>query len=151
MTPSIRSALTAACALLAAGLASPAHGAPGAEPDEPPGGTGSRALSDADSYVRLSSLQTSIRDRSRRMRGSLQVTLALDAPRGRTRSLIEDRRIWLRDAYSETLLLYASRLYRWGEVPDADMIGQLLQDDTDRLLGDGAATVVLDTIIIHGG
>lgn len=151
MTPLMRPTLMAACALMAAALAAPAHGAPGAEPDEPAGDTGSRALSDADSYVRLSSIQSSIRDRSRRMRGTLQVTLALDAPRGRTRSLIEDRRMWLRDAYNETLLLYTSRLYRWGEVPDADLVGQLLQDDTDRLLGEGAATVVLDTVIIHGG
>ena len=151
MTPLIRSTLTAACALLAAGLTAPAHGARGAEPDEPPGGPGSRALSDADSYVRLSSVQTSIRDRTRRMRGTLQVTLALDAPHRRTRSLIEERRVWLRDAYNETLLLYASRLYRWGEVPDADMIAQLLQEDTDRLLGEDAATVVLDTVIIHAG
>lgn len=85
------------------------------------------------------------------MLGMLQVSLALDAPRAPTRTLINDRRLWLRDAYTETLLLYAARLYRWGDVPDADMIGALLQEDTDRLLGEGRATVVLDTVIIHGG
>jgi hypothetical protein len=83
------------------------------------------------------------------MRGMLQVSLALDAPRGRTRSLITARQLWLRDAYNETLLLYASRLYRWGDVPDADLIRQLLQEDTDRLLGEGQAAIVLDTVIIH--
>lgn len=137
---------------LALGLGAPSHAAPGhgaPAPDEPAGDESRRALSDADSYVRLPSVQTSIRDRSRRMRGSLHVTLALDAPRGRTRSLIDERRVFLRDAYNETLLLYASRIYRWGEVPDADMIGLLLQEDTDRLLGEGQATVVLDTVMIH--
>lgn len=83
------------------------------------------------------------------MRGMLQVRMALDAPQSRTRRLIEDREMWLRDAYAETLLLYGARIYRWGDVPDADMIGQLLQEDTDRLLGEGVAQVVLDTVVIH--
>jgi hypothetical protein len=140
---------------LAVCAGAPAHAAAAPSsapaPDEPAGDESRRALSDADSYVRLPSVQASIRDRTRRMRGSLQVSLALDAPRGRTRSLIEERRVFLRDAYNETLLLYASRIYRWGDVPDADMIGMLLQQDTDRLLGEGQATVVLDTVMIHGG
>lgn len=137
-------------AALALSFTAPAlAGAPSAPEPEPDDNR--RALTDAASYVRIPAVQTSIRDRSRRMRGSLQVTLALDAPRGRTRTLIEDREAYLRDAYNETLLLYSSRLYRWGEVPDADMIGELLQEDTDRLLGDGQARVVLDTVMIHGG
>jgi len=137
-------------AALALGLAGTAHAGPPA-PSEPEPDESRRALTDADSYVRLAPVQTSIRDRTRRMRGSLHVTLALDAPRGRTRDLIEDRAAYLRDAYNETLLLYASRLYRWGEVPDADMIGALLQEDTDRLIGEDQARVVLDTVMIHGG
>ena len=140
----------AALAFAAPAFTGPVHAAPAQD-----GGSGgepeSRALSDADSYVRLSSMRTPVRDRMRRMRGTLQVTLALDAPKGRTRSLIDARQLWLRDAYNETLLLYASRLYQWGEVPDADMIGGLLQDDTDRLRGEGEAQVVLDTVIIHAG
>jgi hypothetical protein len=139
-----------AAAVLALSLAAPAQAGPSA-PSEPEPDDSRRALTDADSYVRLPPVQTSIRDRTRRMRGSLHVTLALDAPRGRTRDLIEDRAAYLRDAYNETLLLYASRLYRWGEVPDADMIGALLQEDTDRLIGEGQAQVVLDTVMIHGG
>jgi hypothetical protein len=107
-------------------------------------------LSGASSYVRLPAVQTAVQS-DRRMRGMLQVSLALDAPQGRTRRLIEEREMWLRDAYAETLLLYGSRIYRWGDVPDADMIGQLLQEDTDRLLGEGRAQVVLDTVMIHGG
>jgi hypothetical protein len=31
------------------------------------------------------------------------------------------------------------------------MIADLLQEDTDRLLGEGQAQVVLDTVMIHGG
>lgn len=144
----------AGMAASALGEAAPAHAVIAPAPpaaEEPPSADSRRARSDAASYVRLPVVQTSVRDRSRRMRGTLQVTLALDAPRGRTRTLIEDRGPFLRNAYNETLLLYASRLYQWGDVPDADMISQLLQADTDRLIGAGEATVVLDTIIILGG
>jgi hypothetical protein len=121
-----------------------------APPSEPEPDQGSRIISGAASYVRLPAVQTAVRS-DQRMRGMLQVRLALDAPRSQTRRLIEDRQMWLRDAYAETLLLYGSRIYRWGEVPDADMIGQLLQDDTDRLLGEGRARIVLDTVVIHPG
>lgn len=139
--------LGAACFLaLAPGALVFAAPAPSAPPEE----HGGRVLSDASSYVRLPALQTAVQA-NRRMRGMLQVTLALDAPRSRTRRLIDDRELWLRDAYAETLLLYGSRLYHWGEVPDADMISQLLQEDTDRLLGEGRARVVLDTVMIHPG
>ena len=140
--------IAAACAALAliCGTAHAREAAPA--PAEPAQDSGSRTLSDADSYVRMPSLQTPVQDRLR-MLGMLQVSLALDAPRARTRSLIRDRELWLRDAYNETILLYAARLYRWGQVPDADLIAQLLQEDTDRLLGEGRATVVLDTVIIH--
>ncbi len=141
--------IAAACAALAL-ISAPVHAreaapAPAAQPEQ---GADSRTLSDAESYVRMPSLQTPVQDRLR-MLGMLQVSLALDAPRARTRSLIRDRELWLRDAYNETVLLYAARLYRWGQVPDADLIAQLLQEDTDRLLGEGRATVVLDTVIIH--
>jgi hypothetical protein len=131
-------------------FAAPASAAAPAPP-EPEADESRRALTDAASYVRVPPVQTSIRDRSRQMRGSLQVTLALDAPRSRIRDLIQERAPFLRHAYNETLLLYSSRLYVWGEVPDADMIADLLQEDTDRLLGEGQAQVVLDTVMIHGG
>jgi hypothetical protein len=125
-------------------------GVASAPPSEPEPDQSGRVLSGASSYVRLPAVQTAVQS-DRRMRGMLQVSLALDAPQGRTRRLIEEREMWLRDAYAETLLLYGARIYRWGEVPDADMIGQLLQEDTDRLLGEGRAQVVLDTVMIHGG
>lgn len=143
--------LTALAALGLASAPAQAAGAPSsAAPAQPEVDTGSRALTDADSYVRLSAVQTPIRHRSM-VSGTLQVTLALDAPQARTRAMIHDRRIWLRDAFNETLLLYASRVYQPGDVPDADMIARLLQEDADRLLGADRAQVVLDTVIIHAG
>lgn len=135
----------AAALVFAAGSHAFAYGAP---PSEPSPGESGRVLSGASSYVRMPVVQTAVRT-DRRMGGMLQVSIALDAPQGRTRRLISERQMWLRDAYAETLLLYGARIYRWGEVPDADLIGQLLQEDTDRLLGEDRAQVVLDTVMIH--
>lgn len=137
-----------AAALLLA--AAPAHGlgAPAAPPaqDEPAGDM--RTLTDADSYIRLQPVRTPIQT-DLRIRGMLQVNLALDAPRSRMRALVRERELLLRDAFGETLLLYSARMYRWGDVPDADLIGELLQEDADRLLGPDQVRIVLDTVIIH--
>ena len=135
----------------AAGLALAASAGASAAPaptSEPPVDESGRVLSGASSYVRLPAVQTAVQTDGR-MAGMLQVRLALDAPQGRTRRLIEERELWLRDAYAETLLLYGARMYRWGRVPDAELIGELLQEDTDRLLGEGRAQVVLDTVMIY--
>ena len=132
---------------LALAASAGARAAP-APPSEPPVDESGRVISGASSYVRLPAVQTAVQN-DRRMSGMLQVRLALDAPQGRTRRLIGEREMWLRDAYAETLLLYGARMYRWGEVPDADLIGQLLQEDTDRLLGGGRAQVVLDTVMLY--
>jgi hypothetical protein len=121
------------------------HGAPSEPaPEESLG----RSLTHATSYVRMEPVRTSVQA-DYRMRGLLQVGLALDAPHSRTRQVIAERQIWLRDAYSQAMLLYSGRMYRWGQIPDADVIARLLQDETDRVIGPGQATVVLDTVIIH--
>ena len=132
--------------------AAPAHalgGAPAPPAEEPaPEESMGRTLSHARSYVRMEPVRTSVQA-DFRMRGLLQVGLALDAPHSRTRQVIEERQLWLRDAYSQAMLLYSGRMYRWGQIPDADVIARLLQDETDRVIGPGQATVVLDTVIIH--
>lgn len=137
-----------AAAALTCGPAAQAAAAGASTAPAPQEESGAPSLSDAASYVRMPALQTPVQA-DLRMRGMLQVSLALDAPAARTRTLIGQRRLWLRDAYNETLILYASRLYRWGDVPDVDLISELLQEDTDRLLGPDAARIVLSTVIIH--
>ncbi len=140
--------LTAIVTALTLCLGTGASAIAAAPPSEPEPEQTGRTLTAQDSYVRFPALQTAVQS-NRRMGGMLQVRMALDAPQRGTRRLIEDRRMWLRDAYAETLLLYGARIYRWGDVPDADLIGQLLQEDTDRLLGEGQARVLLDTVVIH--
>jgi len=140
-------------ALSAALITSPAHaGGGGGDYDKPAENTADesmgRVLSHARSYVRMEPVRASVQA-DFRMRGLMQVGIALDAPHSQTRRVIGERQIWLRDAYAEALLLYSGRMYRWGEIPDADTIARLLQEETDRLIGAGQARVVLDTIIIH--
>lgn len=146
----------AAAAILAAALAAPALGAPAAAPDSAgrPDGPMGRVLvgEEVDSYVRMDSVRSAIvTDRRSGARATLDVTFSLNAPQRATRQAIEQRRLWLRAAYSETLLIYAGRMYRWGDVPDLDLLARLLQEDTDRLLGAGEAEVLLDTVLIHAG
>jgi len=107
-----------------------------------------RILTHADSYVRMQPLRAAVQT-DYRIRGMLSVTIGLDAPESRTRRLIQVRESWLRDAYTQALLLYAGRMYRWGDVPDAVLIADLLQAETDRMLGAGEARIILDTVIIQ--
>lgn len=149
LTGTVAAAVAAAAALAAAASAAPAS-AP-----EPAGGapTG-RVLvgAEVNSYVRMSPVRTALLvNRRSGARATLEVTFSLDAPESTARRMIDQRRVWLRAAYSDTLLLYGGRMYRWGEVPDLDRIATMLQDDTDRLLGPGQAEVLLDTVLIHAG
>ena len=81
----------------------------------------------------------------------LDVNFALDAQDRADRRVIEQRKLFLRAAYTETLMLYAGRIYRPGQVPDIDLISQWLQEDTDRLIGAGKARILIDTVLIHAG
>jgi len=90
-------------------------------------------------------------DRGSGARATLEVVFSLDAPERDSRRMIDQRRLWLRAAYSDSLLIYGGRLYRWGDVPDLDRLARLLQEDTDRLIGPGRAQVLLDTVLINAG
>lgn len=150
LTGALAAAVAAAFALAGAASAAPAA----ASEPEPTGGPTGRVLvgGEVNSYVRMASVRTALRmGRRSGPRATLEVAFALDAPDSATRRMIEQRQVWLRSAYSETLLLYGGRLHGWGEVPDLDRIGAMLQDDTDRLLGPGRAEVLLDTVLIHAG
>jgi|GEM_PF-1285285 hypothetical protein len=107
---------------------------------------------DVQSYVRMDSIRTALLvDRGSGARATLEVVFSLDAPERDSRRMIDQRRLWLRAAYSDSLLIYGGRLYRWGDVPDLDRLARLLQEDTDRLIGPGRAQVLLDTVLINAG
>lgn len=145
-------AASAALALAGAAVAGPAPAAAESEPAA--SGPMGRVLvgEGVQSYMRMDSMRTALLvDRRSGSRATLEVAFSLDAPERDSRQMIEQRRLWLRAAYSETLLIYAGRMYRWGDVPDLDRLARLLQEDTDRLIGPGRAQVLLDTVLISAG
>jgi hypothetical protein len=145
-------AFSAVLALASAAVAGPAPAA--ADPEPVAAGPMGRILvgDGVQSYMRMDSVRTAlVVDRRSGARATLEVAFSLDAPDRDSRRMIEQRRLWLRAAYSETLLIYGGRIYRWGDVPDLDRLAGLLQEDTDRLIGPGRAQVLLDTVLINAG
>lgn len=149
--------LSAALALGATAPSGAAEGPPahGAEPAPArSAGPSGRNLVGAEvaSYVRMAPVSSAVQSGRRSgVRAMLEVSFALNAPERDARRDIEARMLWLRAAYSEALMIYSGRMYRWGDVPDADAISRLLQTETDRYLGPGRAEVLLDSITIHAG
>jgi hypothetical protein len=145
-------AFSAVLALAGAAVAGPAPAA--ADPEPVAAGPMGRILvgDGVQSYMRMDSVRTAlVVDRRSGAWATLEVAFSLDAPDRDSRRMIEQRRLWLRAAYSETLLIYGGRIYRWGDVPDLDRLAGLLQEDTDRLIGPGRAQVLLDTVLINAG
>lgn len=151
----LRIGLAAGAALALAGAAVASSPPAPADP-EPAAATGpmGRMLvgQGVESYMRMDSVRTALLvDRRSGSRATIEVAFSLNAPERDSRRMIEQRRLWLRAAYSESLLIYAGRMYRWGDVPDLDRLARLLQEDTDRLIGPGRAQVLLDTVLINAG
>lgn len=141
---------------LAAAAPSGAVGGPPAHDTAPaqPAGPAGRNLVGAEvsSFVRMAPVSSAVQSGRRSgVRAMLEVSFALDAPERDARRDIEARMLWLRAAYAETLMIYSGRMYRWGDVPDADAISRLLQVETDRYLGPGRAEVLLDSVTLHAG
>lgn len=121
-----------------------------------PGGGGSqqaddgrrRNLTASDSYVPLQPLTATVQA-DFRARGLLQIEAGLEISDNRLRRRAEQSMPRLRDAYVSALSVYAGIHYRYGEVPDADRIGELLQQATDHALGEPGAEVLLGMIMIH--
>ena len=55
----------------------------------------------------------------------------------------------LRNAYVSALNVYTGMSYRFGDVPDADRIAELLQEATDVTMGQTGAEVLIGMVIIH--
>lgn len=107
-----------------------------------------RNLTASDSYVPLPPLTATVQA-DFRARGLLQIEAGLEISDSRLRRRAERSMPLLRDAYVSALSVYAGVNYRYGEVPDADRIAELLQQATDHALGQPGAEVLLGMIMIH--
>lgn len=84
-----------------------------------------------------------------RLRGVLHIEAGLEIPDNRLRARAERLMPRLRDHYVSALAMYTGANYRFGDVPDADRISELLQRATDEALGEEGAIILLGMVIIH--
>ncbi|WP_417490335.1 hypothetical protein [Maricaulis sp.] len=150
-TPILRALTVAAC--LSVSLAAPAlamsggGGGSGAAPAED---SRHRSVTSADTYLPLPPLMATVQA-DHRARGNLQIEAGLEIQDARLRRRVEQIMPRLRNAYVTALSIYTGVNYRYGTVPDADRIAQLLQDATDMTLGTEGARVLIGMVIINAG
>lgn len=153
MNKTFRHPLLTACTLaFALGLAAnsaawassspPAHGAAQADDSR------HRSLTSSNTYLPLPPLMATVQS-DHRARGNLQIEAGLEVPDARLRRRVEQMMPRLRNAYVTAMSIYTGVNYRFGDVPDADRIAQLLQDATDMTLGTEGAQVLIGMVIIN--
>lgn len=79
----------------------------------------------------------------------LQIEAGLEIEDSRLRRRVEASMPRLRNAYVTAMSIYTGVNYRFGDVPDADRIAQLLQDATDLTLGEEGAHLLLGMVLIN--
>ncbi len=107
-----------------------------------------RPITSSERYVPLDPLTATVHS-DFRLRGILHIEAGLDIPDTRQRNRAAQMMPRLRDRYVSALAMYTGVNYRYGDVPDADRISELLQQATDDVLGAGQADVLLGMVIIH--
>ncbi|WP_300544022.1 hypothetical protein [Maricaulis sp.] len=107
-----------------------------------------RTLTSSESYVPISALTATVQA-NHRAQGLLQIEAGLEVPDARLRRRVEQYMPRLRNAWVTALSVYTGVNYRFGDVPDADRIAQVLQEATDITLGQEGAEILIGMIIIH--
>lgn len=107
-----------------------------------------RPITSSDGYLPLDPLTATVHS-DFRLRGILHIEAGLEIPDSRQRNRALQMMPRLRDRYTSALAMYTGANYRYGDVPDADRIAELLQQATDEVLGAGQASVLLGMVIIH--
>ena len=108
-----------------------------------------RTLTNSPSYVPLAALTATVQA-NHRARGLLQIAAGLEVPDAQLRRRVERYMPRLRNAWVTALSVYAGVNYRYGDIPDADRIAEVLQEATDMTLGQEGAQILIGMIIIHG-
>ncbi|WP_203290868.1 flagellar basal body-associated FliL family protein [Maricaulis parjimensis] len=108
-----------------------------------------RTLTNSPSYVPIAALTATVQA-NHRARGLLQIEAGLEVPDAQLRRRVERYMPRLRNAWVTALSVYAGVNYRYGDIPDADRIAEVLQEATDMTLGEEGAQILIGMIIIHG-
>jgi hypothetical protein len=139
----VRRPVIALCAVAAA-LAAPA-GAQTAGPEQAPASRQER-LTSAVSFVPQPTLSASVLLRYS-ARGTIVLDMGLDIPDPALRRRAQVNGPRVRDALRTALATYATTYYRDRTAPDPATLKRLLQQATDRTLGQTGAQVLLVNII----
>lgn len=107
-----------------------------------------RTLTSSTTYVPLDPLTATVQA-DHRARGLLQIEAGLEIADTRLRRRAEQNMPRLRNAWVSALAVYTGVNYRFGDIPDADRIAEILQEATDITLGQEGAQVLIGMIIIH--
>lgn len=107
-----------------------------------------RKISGSESYVPVQGIRATVTNRLRAV-GIINVEAGLDIPDEKVRAGVNARMPRIKDLMRAELSSYAGTFYRFGEVPDTDMIRQRLQRVMDGHLGEGAAVVLLNAVIVY--
>jgi flagellar basal body-associated protein FliL len=108
-----------------------------------------RTITSSETYMPLPAIAATVQS-NRRAQGLLQIEAGLEISDARLRQRVELYMPRLRNAYLSALSTYTGMYYRYGDVPDADLISRILQEATDTTLGQEGAEVLIGMIMIHG-
>jgi hypothetical protein len=127
--------LAAAPALIAA---APAKDEKKKDIAAPPGGP---------SFIQIDTLTATIM-RANGRRGVLTLASGLDIPDDKLRAKANSVLPRIRAAFVQSLQIYASGISP-GSVPSAEVVTRLLQRETDRVLGQKGARLLLGTMLVN--
>ena len=127
--------LAAAPALIAA---APAKDEKKKDIAAPPGGP---------SFIQIDTLTATIM-RANGRRGVLTLASGLDIPDDKLRAKANSVLPRIRAAFVQSLQIYASGISP-GSVPSAEVVTRLLQRETDRVLGQKGAQLLLGTMLVN--
>lgn len=98
------------------------------------------------SFIQIDTLTATITKTNGR-RGVLTLASGLDIPDDKLRAKANSVLPRIRAAFVQSLQIYASGMSR-GSVPNAEVVTRLLQRETDRVLGQKGARLLLGTMLI---
>jgi hypothetical protein len=99
------------------------------------------------SYIQINAISATI-TRLNGRRGVLTVETGVDVPNEKLRERVNLVLPRLRAAYVQTLQIYAGGLTP-GTAPDADFLSRELQKETDRVLGQRGARLLLGAMLMN--
>ncbi len=137
--------IAAVCLAVLSGPASAAGGSSSSAPQQAPA-TRQERLTSAESFLPQPTFSASVLQRQS-TRGTIVVDMGLDIEDADLRRRAQLNAPRIRDALRTAIATYALTYYRDRTAPDIDTLTRLMQQATDRVLGEEGAQVLLVNVI----